>query len=175
MSAVASPTILVITVQPNTPTAEIIHVTAYTAGASTATVVRAAEGPGTARIHTKKPWIHGPTALDFVETNSQTLTVTGTTYTPTCAFTYTVAHINTPTANFTVGAPKNGGTDGQVLILHILSGATIYTPTWNAAYLSSGIATLPTTLVASKTVTCGFQYDAKKGKWVLLALDTKGY
>ena len=65
MPAVVSPTILVITVQPNTSTAEIIHVTAYTAGASTATVVRAAEGPGTARIHTKKPWIHGPTATDF--------------------------------------------------------------------------------------------------------------
>ncbi len=65
MPTVAAPTILVVTVEPNTPNAEIVHVTAYTTGATTATVVRAAEGPGIARIHTKKPWIHGPTAYDF--------------------------------------------------------------------------------------------------------------
>lgn len=44
---------------------EIAWVTAHTAGATTATIVRAREG-STARQHDRDvPWIHGPTPWDF--------------------------------------------------------------------------------------------------------------
>jgi hypothetical protein len=64
MPTVASPNILKVVVEPNTAAEEIIYVTAYTAGATSATVTRAQEGsPG--NLHTAKPWAHGPTAADF--------------------------------------------------------------------------------------------------------------
>jgi hypothetical protein len=65
MPNVASPDILKLSVEPSTPNEEIIYVTAYTSGATSATVTRAAEGPGTARTHPGTAWVHGPTAADF--------------------------------------------------------------------------------------------------------------
>jgi hypothetical protein len=66
MPTVASPNILKISVEPSTPNEEIIYVTAYTSGATSATVTRAAEGPGTARTHAGTAWVHCPTAADFI-------------------------------------------------------------------------------------------------------------
>jgi hypothetical protein len=44
---------------------EVAYVTAHTAGATTATVVRAREG-STARQHDRDvPWVHGPTPWDY--------------------------------------------------------------------------------------------------------------
>jgi hypothetical protein len=44
---------------------EIVYITAHTAGATTATIVRAKEGT-TARAHERDvPWVHGATANDF--------------------------------------------------------------------------------------------------------------
>ena len=53
-------------------------------------------------------------------------------------------------------------------------GGTTYTPTWGTNYVGTSVS-LPTTLVASKTITVGFSYDATAGKWVCLAADTTGY
>jgi hypothetical protein len=104
-----------------------------------------------------------------------TLTATSNTYTPNDATT-DLAIISSPTANFTVANPNGTPIDGQQLILRITSGSTAYTPTWGAGYLSSGVATLPTTtLPASKTVTLGFTYDASRSDWVLLSFDSIGY
>jgi hypothetical protein len=65
MPAVNSPDILKISLEPNTPHEEIVYVTAYTAGATTATVTRAAEGPGTAIAHAGVAWVNAPTVTDF--------------------------------------------------------------------------------------------------------------
>lgn len=69
MPTVASPNILKLSVEPSTPNEEILYVTAYTSGATSATVTRAAEGPGVARTHAATPWVHGPTAADFTYAN----------------------------------------------------------------------------------------------------------
>jgi hypothetical protein len=64
MPNVASPDILKLSVEPSTPNEEILYVTAYTSGATSATVTRAQEG-STARTHPATAWVHGPTAADF--------------------------------------------------------------------------------------------------------------
>lgn len=64
MPTVASPDILKLVVEPGTPNEEILYVTAFTAGASSATVTRAQEGSA-ARAHSATPWAHGSTAADF--------------------------------------------------------------------------------------------------------------
>lgn len=105
-----------------------------------------------------------------------TLTVSSNTYTIPGDTTDLAIITTTPTANFTMAAPTGTPVDGQLLRLRILSGSTGYAPTWNTIFVSSGIATLPTTaLPASKTVTFGFSYNAASSKWVLLAADTTGY
>lgn len=104
-----------------------------------------------------------------------TLGVVGSTYTPDTDTT-DLALIAAPAAAFTVASPTGTPSDGQVLILRISSGATGHTPTWGAAYVSSGIATLPSAaLPASEVVTAAFQYNAAKSAWVLMALDGTGY
>lgn len=102
------------------------------------------------------------------------LTVSGSTYTPDVDTT-DIATISSPTAAFTIANPTGTFNDGQQLTVRILSGTTAYGITWGTEYISSGIATLPTTGVASKTITMGFQYDATKAALVLLAVDNTGY
>jgi len=102
-----------------------------------------------------------------------TLTVSSNTYTPNVD-SADIAIISSPTANFTIANPTGTPTDGQSLILRITSSGTTYTPTWGTNYVGTSVS-LPTTLVASKTITVGFSYDATAGKWVCLAADTTGY
>ena len=103
-----------------------------------------------------------------------TLTVATNTYTPNSS-TADLVRISSPTANFTIANDAGTPTDGQKMMMRILSGATPYTPTWSSGYKSSGVAALPTALVASKTVTCGFVYDSTVTAWVLMAVDAAGY
>lgn len=115
-----------------------------------------------------------PLAMSTVPRVS-TLTAAGGLYSPDCSTT-DLAIINDPAANFTVTNPSGTPGDGQKLLLRIASGTTGYTPTWGAAYASSGAAALPgSALPASKTCTFGFVYDANRSLWVLLAADTAGY
>lgn len=65
MPAVASPNYLKVVVEPNTPNEEIVYVTVFTFGTTSANVLRGQEG-STAVAHAAKPWIVGPTANDFV-------------------------------------------------------------------------------------------------------------
>lgn len=104
-----------------------------------------------------------------------TLTVSSNTYTPN-ADTTDIALISSPTANFTVAAPTGTPVNGQRLSIRMTSGATGYVPTWDAAFISSGVATLPSTaLPVSKTMTAFFSYDTSNSKWVLMAYDPTGY
>lgn len=102
-----------------------------------------------------------------------TLTVSTNTYTPAGDST-DLFIITGPTANFTVAAPTGTPTDGQVLKAR-MNATAAYAVTWNAVYISSGVATLPNAAVANKTITLGFMYDLTAAKWVLMALDEIGY
>lgn len=104
-----------------------------------------------------------------------TLTASSNTYTPDADASDLVI-MASPAANFTVAAPTGTPVNGQKLTMRIRSDSTGRTPTWNSAYASSGVVTLPTTaLPASKTVTIGFIYDTNNSKWVALAADLTGY
>jgi hypothetical protein len=129
----------------------------------------------------------GSTTQTFVDlTTSQTLTnkaitqravvltAASTIYTPNSS-SADLVRITSPTANFTIANDAGSPVDGQKMLMRILSGGSIFTPTWSSGYKSSGVATLPTTLVASKTVTCGFVYDSTSVAWILMAVDAAGY
>lgn len=75
----------------------------------------------------------------------------------------------------TFGAPTGTPENGQKLIIRTKDNGTARSLNWNATYVSSGVATLPTTTVAGKTMTCGFSYNSTASKWVLLACDSAGY
>jgi hypothetical protein len=70
---IAAPDFAVIVVEPDTANEEILYLTAFTSGATTGTVLRAQEGT-TGITHTATAWVHGPTALDFLQTIPQFLT-----------------------------------------------------------------------------------------------------
>lgn len=124
------------------------------------------------------------TANIALDTNTLTLTnkrITKRVITATSSATPTptgdtadIWYLSTLTVAATFAAPTGTPTDGQPLIIRIKSVAA-QTLGWNAIYLASGVAALPTTSVAGKTVTCGFTYDAAAVKWVLMAVDATGY
>lgn len=64
---VASPDVAVLVLGPLTDAPEIVHVTAHTAGATTATIVRAREGSAEAEWPQGTGWDHTPTARDHEE------------------------------------------------------------------------------------------------------------
>ena len=103
-----------------------------------------------------------------------TLAVSSNTYTPNIGTT-DLAIISSPTANFTVAAPSGTPSDGQRFILRIVSGSTVYTPSWASGYISSGSTALPTSLNANKTQELGFTYNLARTSWVLVAFDSVGY
>jgi hypothetical protein len=65
--------------------------------------------------------------------------------------------------------------DQQSLLIRIKDNGTAQTIAWGASYVSSGVATLPTSTVAGKTITIGLKYDAAAAKWVCVAVDAVGY
>jgi collagen type VII alpha len=102
------------------------------------------------------------------------ITATSTTTPTPTGDTADIWYLSTLTVGATFAAPTGTPTDGQPLIIRIKSVAA-QTLAWNAIYLASGVAALPTTSVAGKTITCGFIYDAAAVKWVLMAVDATGY
>lgn len=66
-------------------------------------------------------------------------------------------------------------TDGQKLMIRIKDNGSAQTITWGASFLSSGVATLPGSTVASKTHLVGFIYDSVAAKWICVAVDAVGY
>lgn len=103
-----------------------------------------------------------------------TLSAVSAVYTPNTDTT-DLALINAPGANFTIANPTGTPADGNIFKLRLSSGSSAFTPTWGSAYISSGLATLPTSLPASKTVACAFEYDLSRTSWVLRAADAIGY
>jgi hypothetical protein len=64
--------------------------------------------------------------------------------------------------------------NGQKLMVRF-EAATALAIAWGADYVSSGIASLPTTTVAGKTITVGLVYDSVAAKLVCMAVDAVGY
>ena len=65
--------------------------------------------------------------------------------------------------------------DGQKLLIRIKDNGTARAITWGASFISSGVASLPTTTVAGKTHLVGFIYDSAMSDWVCVASDAAGY
>lgn len=80
------------------------------------------------------------------------------------------ADITSMTTNLT-GTPV----DGQKLLIRIKDNGTARAIAWGASFVSSGVATLLTTTVISKTHLNLFIYDAVATKWVCVAVDATGY
>lgn len=73
------------------------------------------------------------------------------------------------------GAPTGTPVDGQHLRIRIKDNGTARATTWNAIYISSGVATLLATTVINKTHLVDFVYDSVATKWVCVAADLNGY
>lgn len=71
--------------------------------------------------------------------------------------------------------PTGTPVDGQLLLIRIKDNAVARAITWGTLYLASGLGTLLTTTVVSKTHLIGFCYDATAVKWVCIASDPTGY
>lgn len=67
MPTVASPNTLAVIVNPNSSSEQRVIITAYTAGATSATCSTTLEGGGTLAAATSASWVHGPTTLDFID------------------------------------------------------------------------------------------------------------
>lgn len=155
-------------------------------GTAATTASTAYEASGAVSTHNAATVAHGATGAVVGTTNTQTLSgkritpridvkPSGTTYTP-APDTSDVCEVSAPTGNFTLNNPTGTPTNGQRFILRIRMGATLYQPTWGNAYVSSGVAILPTTLpTASKVYHFGFMFDSSTGKWICMAADAIGY
>lgn len=90
--------------------------------------------------------------------------------TPTPNADTTDIHIVTAlAAGATFGAPTGTPTQGQQLIIRIKDNGTARSLGWNAAYRASSDLALPTTTTLSKTLYCGFMYNATDATWDLVA------
>jgi len=66
-------------------------------------------------------------------------------------------------------------TDGQKLMVRIKDNGTAREISWGASFVSSGVATLLASTVASKTHMVGLIYDSVAAKFVCVAVDATGY
>jgi hypothetical protein len=64
--------------------------------------------------------------------------------------------------------------DGQKLMIRIKDNGTARAITWGTSFVSSGVATLLATTVASKTHRVGLIYDSAMAKWTCVAVDAAG-
>jgi hypothetical protein len=64
---------------------------------------------------------------------------------------------------------------GQRLMIRIKDNGTARAITWGTSFVSSGVATLLSTTVISKTHHIGLIWDEVATKWVCLACDAAGY
>lgn len=91
--------------------------------------------------------------------------------TPTPNADTTDVHIITAlAAAATFAAPTGTPTQGQQLIIRIKDNGAARTLGWNAIYRASSDLALPSTTILSKTLYCGFIYNATDAKWDLIAL-----
>ena len=172
----------------STYTIASVGTTSFTSiGASSNTVgvsfvaTGAGAGSGTAYLANAQVNISGPvnvggsiTTTGIVVPRTVSIT-TATTITPTSA-TADIYEVSALASNTTIAAPSGSPVDGQKLILRFTSNSTGgYTFTWtttSGGYRIIG-TTLPTTIVASKTIYVGCIYNAAAGYWDVVAVGTQ--
>ncbi len=111
------------------------------------------------------------TRYEYARKRAQRVTSEASNATPTPNIDTTDVHIITAlAAGATFGAPTGTPTQGQQLIIRIKDNGTARSLAWNAIYRASSDLALPTTTILSKTIYCGFMYNATDSKWDLLAL-----
>lgn len=65
-NTLTSPDYYTIVLDPGTVSEEIVHLTGYTSGASTGTILRGQEGSGAVAHGSSASWLHGPTVFDYL-------------------------------------------------------------------------------------------------------------
>lgn len=109
----------------------------------------------------------------YARKRAQRVTSEASNATPTPNADTTDVHIITAqAAAATFGAPTGTPTQGQMLIVRIKDNGTARALSWNSGaggYRASSDLALPTTTTVSKTLYCGFMYNATDSKWDLLA------
>ncbi len=109
----------------------------------------------------------------YARKRAQRVTSEASNATPTPNADTTDVHIITAqAAAATFGAPTGTSTQGQMLIVRIKDNGTARALSWNSGaggYRASSDLALPTTTTVSKTLYCGFMYNATDSKWDLLA------
>ncbi|QDH91849.1 hypothetical protein SEA_PHRAPPUCCINO_174 [Mycobacterium phage Phrappuccino] len=90
-----------------------------------------------------------------------------------------IARLHNPTqSSCTINLTTDPGATvphGQRVTLEFYRAAGALTLSWPTQFLASGVAQLPTTVPAGKTVRVGVMYDAYVEKWVAMAADPVGY
>ena len=115
------------------------------------------------------------TAIAFRPGRSRTITATSSATPTPNAGTTDEFDLTALAAAATFAAPTGTPENGQKLLIRVKDNGTARTLGWNGAYVSSGVATLPTTTVLSKTHMFLFIYNSTAAKWVLMAADATGY
>ena len=102
LAAVASPDVAVIILDPagSAGAPEVVHVTAHTGAATTATIARAKEGTSSREHAAGTPWVHGPTTYDLSPIRIVAADVTGASTTSTSAAdVLTISSLSIPTTS----------------------------------------------------------------------------
>lgn len=86
-----------------------------------------------------------------------------------------VVNVGSLTGALTIGAPTGTPVDGQSILIRLKDNGTSRALTWNAAFVSSGVATLLAATVISKQHTILLVWHNSISKWVCLAVDSVGY
>jgi hypothetical protein len=156
-------------------------VTVAQGGTGAATLTGILKGNGTSAVTA----VTAPSGAIVGDTDTQTLTnkavtrrvnSTASSSTPTPnADTTDQYEVTALAANATFGAPTGTPVDGQRLFIRIKDNGTARTIAWNAAYGSSGVASLISTTIINKTHMLGFIYDSAAALWVCMAADSAGY
>ena len=75
-------------------------------------------------------------------------------------------------SDVTINAPSGTPSDGKHLILRIKSNGSGHNITWNGAYNPISLS-LPSSIVASKTIYAGCIYNSNTSKWDVLAMSVE--
>lgn len=147
---------------------EVVYLTAYTAAATTGTILRTAEDstnwPAVAHSSGSGTWVVGSTIYDFTtsQITPSVLALSANSATPAIdTDNYTVVHITAQTAAITSFTTNLTGTpvDGDSLRISI-TGTAAVAITWGASFQSS-TAILPTTTVTTARLDVGFFWNTE--------------
>jgi hypothetical protein len=83
--------------------------------------------------------------------------------------------VTAQSAAVTFAAPVGTPTAGQRLMIRLRDNGAARAITWNAVFVSSGVASLPTTTVINKSHHIGLIWDEVASKWMCLSADVNGY